>query len=152
MASKKNVERIITPKLTVNRAALNAIEQAGVMGKKELQFIAMGVVKKYREKAEEFQDEGLTKADATEEVLENKALLVQRVQNATVRAITEKIREKYHGHYYTWLPSTANVPDKEHMKKYGKRFQIGKGEAPGERYGCQCGMEIHVDETKLSLD
>jgi hypothetical protein len=152
LASKKNVERLITDKLTVNKAAVNAIEQSGVIGKKELQFIAMGVVQKYRDKVEVFQDEGFTKADAIDEVLDDKRLLVQRVQNAVVRGITASIKEKYHGYYYTWLKSTANEPDEEHKKKWGKVFQIGKGEAPGERYGCQCGMEIHVDETKLSLD
>ncbi len=44
------------------------------------------------------------------------------------------------------------TPDAEHKKKYGKRYQLGKGEKPGDRYGCKCGMDIHVKESKLVLE
>lgn len=152
MAKKSRVEELVTEKLTLNRAVLNAIEASGVLGKKQLEFIALRVIKDYREKASELQLEGLTKAEAREEVLENKKRLVQSVRNATIREVTKQIKEQYWGEYYTWLPSTAANPDEKHRKKYGKRYQIGKGEAPGDRYGCQCGMEIHVKESRLVLE
>lgn len=152
MASKKNIENLVTDNLTVNRAVLNSLESSGVLGKKQLEFVGLGVIRDYRERAEKLTEEGLTKAESREEVLENKKLLVQRVQNATVSEITKKVKEKYRGEYYIWLPSTAKVPDKKHKRKYGKRYQIGRGEAPGDRYGCKCGMEILVEAKRLSLD
>lgn len=152
MASKKNVENLVTENLTINRAVLNSLENSGVLGKKELQYVGLGVIKEMRERAEKLTEEGLTKAESREEVLENKKLLVQRVQDATVNEITKKVKKKYRGEFYVWLPSTAKVPDKKHMKKYGKRYQLGKGEAPGDRRGCKCGMEILVDAKRLSLD
>jgi len=152
MASKKNVENLVTDKLTVNRAVLNSLETSGILGKKQLEFVGLNVIRDYRERADKLRDEGLTKAESHEEVLENKKLLVQRVQNATVTQITKRVKEKYHGEYYIWLPSSAAVPDKKHKLKYGKRFQLGRGEAPGDRHGCKCGMEILVDAKRLSID
>ncbi len=152
MAKATNVEKLVTPSLTVNRAALNAIATSGVLGKKELEFVALGVLRDYRERALNLEDEGLTKSDARGEVLDDKSLLVNRIQNATVAAITEKVQEQYHGEFYTWTKSSAATPDKEHMKKYGKRYQLGKGEKPGDRYGCKCGMDIHVKESRLVLE
>lgn len=152
MASKKNIENLVTDNLTVNRAVLNSLEASGVLGKKQLQYVGLQVIKDYRERADKLTEEGLTRAESRDEVLENKALLVQRVQNATVNEITKKVKEKYRGEYYVWLPSSAKNPDEKHMKKYGKRYQLGRGEAPGDRYGCKCGMEILVDAKRLSLD
>lgn len=152
MASKKNIESLVTPNLTINRAVLNSLEQAGTLSKKELQYVGLSVLKSYREKAEGFRDEGLTKTEARDEVLENKKQLVQRVQNATVYQITKKIKEKYKGEKYTWLESSAAVPDKKHKRKYGKEYKLGRGEAPGDRFGCRCGMEILVDAKRLRLD
>lgn len=152
MASKANVEKLVTDNLTINRAVLNSLESSGVMGKKQLEFVGLNVIRDYRERADKLTEEGLTKGESREEVLENKKLLVQRVQNATVSEITKKVKTKYRGEYYIWLPSSAKVPDKKHMKKYGKRYQLGRGEAPGDRYGCKCGMEILVDAKRLSID
>lgn len=152
MAKKADVEKLVTDNLTVNRAVLSSIEASGVLGKKQLEYVALGVLKDYREKAEAAQEQGLTKADAREEILENKALLVQRVQNATVQEITKEVKRQYRGEFYTWLPTSAANPDKKHMRKYGKRYQIGKGEMPGDRIGCRCGMEIHVKESRLVLE
>jgi len=153
MASKKNIESLVTENLTVNRAVLNSIESNSVLGKKTLQDVGLKVIKGYREKVETLRDtDGISKTDAREEVLENKKLLVKRVQNATVHEITKKVKEKYRGEYYVWLPSSAAVPDKKHKRKYGKRYQLGKGESPGDRFGCRCGMEILVSASRLRLD
>lgn len=152
MASKKNIENLVTDNLTVNKAVLNSLESSGVLGKKQLQYVGLNVIKDMRERAEKLTEEGLTKAESREEILENKKQLVQRVQNATVHEITKKIKEKYRGEFYIWLESSALNPDKKHKRKYGKKFLLGKGEAPGDRYGCKCGMEILVNAKRLSLD
>lgn len=153
MASKKNIENLVTDNLTVNKAVLNSLETSGVLGKKQLQYVGLGVIKEMRERAEKLRDDtGITKAESREEILENKKQLVQRVQNATVNEITKKVKEKYRGEFYIWLESSAAVPDKKHKRKYGKKFLLGKGEAPGDRHGCRCGMEILVDAKRLSLD
>lgn len=152
MADKKNVEKLLTKKLNVNRTALNAIETSGVLGKKQLEKTALKVIKGYRKAADELRAKGATKAEAIRAISEDPRALVQQIQNATVHEITRQVKEQYHGAFYTWLPSTAKNPDKKHMKKYGKRFRIGKGEAPGDRFGCRCGMEIHVPESRLVLE
>lgn len=152
MAGKKKVESLITDRLTLNRAVLNSLNESGVLGKKQLEFVGLNVARKYREKADALTDEGLTKKESREEVLENKRLLVQRVRMATVYEITQTIKRKYRGEKYRWLPSTAENPDHKHEKKYGKVYVIGKGEMPGDRYGCQCGMEILVKAKRLNLD
>jgi len=152
MASKKKIESLITDRLTLNRAVLNSLNETGILGKKQLEFVGLNVARKYRDKADELTDEGLTKKESREEVLENKRLLVQRIQNATVYEITQTIKRKYAGEFYIWLKSTAENPDHKHKRKYGKKYVVGRGEMPGDRYGCQCGMEILVKAKRLNLD
>lgn len=151
LTSKKKIESLLTDRLTVNRAALNAIVDVTPLTKKELEFVAGNVIKKMRERADNLRDEGLTKTEAIEETLENKKLLIQRVKMGTIYAASQKIKEKYFGEYYIWLESSAEDQRPEHIKKYGKKFRIGNGEIPGEAYGCQCGMEILVDAKRLKI-
>lgn len=65
--------------------------------------------------------------------------------------VAGEIKDRYEGEFYIWLPSDAEEPDPEHQLNYGKKFQVGEGEMPGDRFGCRCGMEILVPETKLDL-
>jgi hypothetical protein len=76
---------------------------------------------------------------------------VARVQNAVVYEIAQDIKDQYRGEFYEWLPSDAETPDPIHQLNYGKKFQMGKGEMPGDRYGCRCGMNVLVSESTLSL-
>ncbi len=152
MASRKNIEKLLTKKLTVNQTALNALAATDVVGPKIMDDIALTVIQGYRDKVDTLREGGATKAEAEREVTGDPLLLVQRIQNATVDAITTQIKDQYHGEYYVWLPSTAAVPDRKHILKYGRKFQIGRGEAPGDRYGCKCGMKILVDDTQLVLE
>ncbi len=152
MASKKNVEKLLTKKLSVNRASLNAIETAGVLGKSELETAALKVIKGYKKRVKELQKLGATKAEAMREITDDPRALVQQIQNATVSEITKQVKDQYHGEFYVWLPSTAKKPDAKHRKKYGKTYQLGRGEAPGDRFGCRCGMEILVPESRLVLE
>jgi len=152
MAKKKAVAKLVTKKLTINKAALNAIERAGVLSKKELEKIALKVIKEYRSRYKDELAEGATKSAALEDATNEKRLMVQRVQSATLHEITQRVKANYRGEYYRWLPSTAANPDPKHMRKYGKVYRLGRGEAPGDRYGCQCGMEILVDESRLDIE
>jgi hypothetical protein len=84
--------------------------------------------------------------------LDDPKQLIQRVQNAVISQIATGIKETYRGEFYIWTPSDAFEPRPEHQLNYGGEFQIGVGEMPGDAIGCQCGMEILVDETQLNLE
>lgn len=144
---KAKAEKLVTQNLTVNRAAVKSLTNAGVLPKKQLETVAIKVINAYKKKVKKELKEGSTKKAAKEDALNDKKQMVARIQSAVLNEQTNTIKKAYRGEYYVWLPSSAANPDELHKKKYGKRFQLGKGEAPGDRYGCQCGMEILVDET-----
>jgi hypothetical protein len=120
------------------------LDKVGFINKKKVTSAALKAFKNYKKRI---------KADEDIEVvlLMDPKLLIQRVENAVVYQITEEIKDRYRGEFYEWLPSDAEEPDPEHQLNYGKIFQIGSGEQPGERYGCRCGMRILVKEEKLDL-
>jgi hypothetical protein len=148
---KKRVERLVTQKLTLNRAAVSTLMESGVLKKKTLEKIALKVIRGYRQKFGDERRQGASKMQALESALNDKKQMVQRVQNAAVYEISQEIQDQYAGEFYEWLPSDAVEPDPLHQLNYGQVFQLGVGEAPGDRYGCQCGMNILVHETKLEL-
>lgn len=151
IAPKKRIEKLVTQKLSLNRIALQSVYEMGVLKKGTLEKVALKVIKNYRKRYGDERKQGASKVQAREEALNNKKQIVQRVRNATVREISKEIGEQYDGERYRWLPSSANEADPLHQLNYGKIFTIGIGEMPGEREGCQCGMEILVDETELEL-
>jgi hypothetical protein len=151
VAPEKTVKRLVTNRLTLNRTALTLLTNSDVLSKKKLETIALKVIRGYRERYGDERKLGASVSEATEEALNGRKLMVARVQSATVHEITKDIKREYRGEYYKWIPSSAAEPDPLHQLNYGLTFQLGKGEAPGDRYGCQCGMEILVDETKLAL-
>lgn len=151
IAPKKKVERLVTQKLTLNRAAVTFLERSDVLSKKKLEKIALKVIKQYKSRYKDERADGLSKSAALDETLNKKKLMVQRVRNACVYEIAQDIKSEYRGEYYVWLPSTASEPDPQHQLNYGLTFQLGVGEMPGDRYGCMCGMQILVDETRLNL-
>ena len=150
-APKKMVEKLVTQKLNVNRAALTMLARSGVLSKTKIEKVALKVIRSYKKSYREELADGLGKADALDAAINDKVLMVQRVQNSIVHEIAQDIKEEYGGELYEWLPSDAEEPDPQHQLKYGERFRIGKGEMPGDRYGCRCGMRILVDETSLEL-
>lgn len=153
LAPKKQVEKLVSGNLNVNRAAINAVARASdfIVGKSQLEKIAVKVVNQYKKKEKKERKAGSSKRDAIKDALNDKKLLIQRVNNAVTAEITETIKSQYRGEFYEWLPSSAAEPDEKHMEKYGEVFQLGVGEAPGDRFGCQCGMKILVDSNKLKL-
>ncbi len=135
----------------MNRAAVSTLARSGVLKKKTFERIALKVINGYKDNYAEEIAAGATVAEATDEALNGKKLMVQRVQNAVVHEISQEIKSVYRGEFYEWLPSDAETPDPIHALNYGMTFQFGKGEMPGDRYGCQCGMLILVDAIRLSL-
>lgn len=151
LAPKKTIEKLVRGNLTVNRAAATMLQNSGILKKKTLEEVAIKVIRGYKEKYSDLRDVGASVAEAKDEALNGKKLLVDRVQSAATHEVSKQVKKEYRGEFYTWLPSDADEPDPIHALNYGETFQLGKGEAPGDRYGCQCGMEIQVDETRLSL-
>ncbi|MDR3243501.1 MAG: hypothetical protein LBT79_02000 [Elusimicrobiota bacterium] len=98
----------------------------------------------YKGKMQELKGEGVKTFKS--EAINGGKLLEARVSDLVIEKASEDIKERYAGAKYIWLPSDADVPDSDHMLKYGQTFIVGDGEQPGERYGCRCGMEILTDE------
>ncbi len=144
IAPQGKIKKLISQRLTLKKAALAFLNDLDFVDKKEITRLILKVLKNYEERIED--EPGLKK-----KLLKSPDLLIQRLQSAIVTQVTEEIREKYHGEFYIWLPSDANEPDPEHQLKYGKKYQVGVGEMPGDRWGCRCGMEILVDEKQLKL-
>ncbi len=130
--------------MTLKRAALSFTQQLDFLDKDAIARVALKTIKGYKKRAKGDPDE---KA----EILDDPAQLINRVQNEIITQVADEIRDQYAGEFYTWLPSDADEPDPEHQVNYGERFQIGVGEQPGDRYGCRCGMEIHVADSTLDL-
>lgn len=151
IAPKKIIKKLVTQDLTLNRTAVSMLQRSGVLTKNKLETIAVKVIRGYRKRYGDERDQGLSKADAVDEALNGKKLMVNRVESAIVHEISKDIKSEFRGEFYIWLPSTADEPDPIHQLNYGKRFQLGRQEDPGERYGCQCGMNILVSETTLKL-
>lgn len=151
IAPKAKIEKLVTGKLTVNRAVLSLVTEADFLSKQSVETTALKTIRQYKERYYKEREDGATPAQAREDALNDKKLLVNRVQNTIVNQVAGEIKDQYRGEFYRWLPSDASEPDPVHQLNYGKKFQIGKGEMPGDRFGCRCGMEILVKETKLEL-
>lgn len=148
---KKDLKNLLSKNLSLNKEALRIVTRSGVISKKEVETVALKVIKGYKKRYKEEIKNGAIAKDAFKDAVEGGKQLINRVENAAVYEMSQMIQEKYAGEYYKWLPSDADEPDPEHQLKYGETFQIGVGEMPGDRYGCKCGMEILVKETTLNL-
>ena len=144
IAPKKLVKKLITQNAGLNKSALSFVSKTDFLSKASIQRVALKTTKGYKERIK--KDPSLKK-----ELKKDPAQLIQRVQNEVVLQISEAIREKYRGEFYIWLPTDASEPRPEHQLNYGKKFQIGDGEQPGDLPGCLCGMQILVEEKQLEL-
>lgn len=144
IAPKKKVEKLLSKQVTLKKTALSFVADIDFLDKKRISDVALKVIKGYKERIKE---------DKTEKkvILSEPLYLINRVQNEVVLQIAEGIKEKYEGEFYIWLPSDAEEPDPEHQLNYGKKFQVGEGEMPGDRIGCRCGMEILTKDEQLQL-
>lgn len=144
IAPKRKIKRLLKDNLSLKKTALSFVSDIDFLSKGSVERVALKAIKGYRERVKE---DPSIKA----EILANPAQLIQRVQNEVILQVTEEIKDRYSGEFYVWLPSDADEPDPEHQLNYGKEFQIGDGEMPGDRYGCRCGMQILVKDSTLNL-
>ncbi len=151
IAPKSKIEKLVSGRLTLNKAVLSFLDPIDFISKESVERVALQTIRQYKDRFEEEKDQGASTEDAKEVAVNDNKLLVNRVQNTIVNQVAGEIKDQYRGEYYKWLPSDALIPDPLHQLKYGKTFQIGKGEMPGDRYGCMCGMQIQVKESKLEL-
>lgn len=152
VARKKAIQKLVTEDLTINAAAVKTLTNMDILSSKKLTEIAIRVINGYKKKRKELLSRGLDKSDATADALNDKKNMVREVEQASLYQISKDIKYSYRGEFFIWLPSDAEAPDPEHQLNYGKTFQIGVDEMPGDRYGCRCGMQILVDETRLNLE
>jgi hypothetical protein len=142
---------LMTPNMAINRSAIKAIADMGILPRETAENVALKVIKEYRAKAAELRAEGATKAEAIDEAANGGRKLAARVQSAVLHEQTQIIKRAYRGEFYEWLASTAETPREEHVANYGKIFQLGvgddEGNDPGDLWGCQCGMRIITDDT-----
>jgi alpha-N-acetylglucosamine transferase len=151
IAPKKKIDKLVSSKLTLNKAALSFITDIDFLSAKAIERVALKTIKEYKAKYQEDIQDGASPDAAKEDAVNDNKQLVNRVQNTIVNQVAGEIKDQYLGEYYKWLPSDAETPDPIHQLNYGETFQIGDGEMPGDRIGCRCGMFILVPETKLEL-
>lgn len=151
LAPKTKLKRLVTQELTVNKAVLAMFDDIDFISKRPITEVALKTVQQYKKRYRDEKKNSDNKKEAKDEAINKNKLLIHRVQNAVVYQVAQEIKEEYEGESYKWLPSDAQTPDPLHQLNYGKVFQIGDGEMPGDRYGCRCAMQILVKETKLKL-
>lgn len=154
LAPDKKIDRMLTKRVTLKRAALSFLNDADFIDKKKVSEIALKTIRGYQEREAKAQAESGERSagkEVRDEILDDPKQLIQRVQNEVIYQVKEEIKYQYKGEFYEWLPSDASEPDPEHQLNYGKIFKVGEGEMPGDRYGCRCGMRILVDEEELKL-
>lgn len=145
IAPQKKIKKLLKSNVSLKKTALAFVDSFSFIDKKAVSRVALKTIKSYEDR--------LAADDvAKSEILKDPKLLIQRVQNELVFQISNEIKTKYNGEFYEWLPSDASEADPEHQLNYGKVFQIGDGEMPGDRIGCRCGMNILTDQTELKLD
>lgn len=148
-ASEAKIKKLLSSKLTVKKAALAFVQDIPFVSRKKVLDIALKVVKQYRARiAKAPRGE---KGELKKKLKKDPKQLINAVQGAVVTEIASEIKQKYRGQYYIWLPSNAKEPDPEHQLKYGKKFRVGVGEMPQDRYGCRCGMRLLVEDSELEL-
>jgi hypothetical protein len=145
IASKRKIKKLVTDNMTLKRTALSFTSDVDFLSKKGITRVALKTIKGYKQRIK-------ADPDLKDKILKDPAQLIQRVQNEVITQISTEIKDRYGGEYYIWLPSDAEEPDPEHQLNYGKEFQIGDGEMPGDRYGCRCGMQILVKDSSLDLE
>ncbi len=143
---------LVSNGLTLNRAAVRSLAKAGVLSEAQIQKIALKVIKQYKATYAEEIAAGNSKTQSAEEALNEKKLMVSRIQSAVLNEQTTLIKRAYRGEYYEWLRTSAAHPDELHLAKVGKIYRLGKGEQPGDRYGCQCGMKILTDDSPKDFE
>lgn len=154
IAPPAKIKRMVSSRMGVKRTALAIVDAAaeteiGLINKKKVLDVALKTVAGYQKRIEDAASTAVRDL-----ILDDPKQLIQRVQNEFVFQAQQKIQSQYKGQRARWLPSSADEPDPEHQKNYGKEYTIGEGidgEEPGDRFGCKCGVEI-INETSIELE
>lgn len=156
LAPAAKIKKLISNRLTLNRAVLGQLSDNPIMSKKAVEKVALKVLKDYKSRYADEIEAGASQAEALGDTLGGRELLINRVQNSIVYETGQEVKRLYEGNKYEWLPSDAEIPDPLHQLNYGKIFTVGEGDAngedPGDRYGCKCGMRILTEDDELYLD
>lgn len=151
IAPEAKIKKLLGSNLSLKKTALSFVDDIDFIDKKDVVDVALNVISSYKDRVKREVEDGAKASVIKDEIAGDAALLINRVQNELVLQIKEGIKENYDGESYIWLPSDAEEPDAEHQLNYGKKFLVGDGEMPGDRYGCRCGMEILVEGSQLDL-
>ena len=146
----KGIEKsgLLNDKLEIKKTYLKALVRATAVSQRKLTQEIYKTVDFYVEKEERLKAQGVKAFK--QEALNGQALLTERIKNFLVYCEVQAQKKAHKGRMYRWLPSSAKEPDPEHQLLYGKVFREGEGDKdgymPGERWGCQCGIEWLDDE------
>ncbi len=140
---KKNFVSGNLDNLGVQKRIVKTLVAGSAISQKDLSATIDNVLVGYKRRGKMLSAAGV-KAYKTA-VINDEVLLKQRVRDVVVSAQVKAETKKHRGGYYRWLPSSAENPDPEHQVLYGHVFRVGTGDKdgnmPGERWGCQCGIE-----------
>lgn len=138
-------QNLVDKDFDLKKNALKAINRARTITGRPIDTTVYNVLSQYEQKYKGLIAEGESSTQAFNEAVNNSALLRQRIEQAVVYDEIQNLKTQHAGEFYRWLPSSAANPDPEHQLLYGKIFRVGDGDKngnmPGERSGCQCGIE-----------
>lgn len=137
---------LVSKNFTLQKGAISAINRARLATGRPIDKTVYDVLLQYKAKYKDLiAAEDFGKAQAFEAALNGENLLRQRIEQAVIFDKIQDLKAQHKGEYYRWMPSSAENPDPQHGLLYGKIFRVGEGDKdgnmPGERYGCQCGIE-----------
>lgn len=146
----KGIEKsgLLSDNLEIKKRYLQALVRATSLSGREITAEVYKTVDFYERKEATLKAAGVKAFK--QEALNGQELLKARLKNFLVYSEIQRQRKEHKGRMYRWLPSNANEPDPEHQLLYGHIFREGEGDKdgnmPGERWGCQCGIEWLDDD------
>ena len=146
----KGIEKsgLLSDNLEIKKRYLQALVRATSLSGRKIAAEVYKTVDFYEQKEATLKAAGVKAFK--QEALNGQELLKARLKNFLVYSEIQRQRKEHKGRMYRWLPSNANEPDPEHQLLYGHIFREGEGDKdgnmPGERWGCQCGIEWLDDE------
>ena len=137
---------LVSKNFTLQKGAISAINRARLATGRPIDKTVYDVLLQYKAKYKDLiAAEDFGKTQAFEAALNGENLLRQRIEQAVIFDKIQDLKAQHKGEFYRWMPSSAENPDPQHGLLYGKIFRVGEGDKegnmPGERYGCQCGIE-----------
>ena len=137
---------LVSKNFTLQKGAISAINRARLATGRPIDKTVYDVLLQYKAKYKDLiAAEDFGKTQAFEAALNGENLLRQRIEQAVIFDKIQDLKVQHKGEFYRWMPSSAENPDPQHGLLYGKIFRVGEGDKegnmPGERYGCQCGIE-----------